>query len=774
MNRIQSVKEDLQASPVHLDPERALLVTDFYRKHDDKSEPLMVRKAKALRYIMANKSARVWPGELIVGNMGSERISALIQPELAGVFMCEDLLWVERRKTTPLQISWKDKAALLLRVIPYWGTRNLGFKAFRNKAKLLRYIYEQLICTYYLINEAGGIGHFLPDYAKLARLGTRGYLASIEGKRGEFYDAMRVACEAVEIFASRMAEACRTAAASESDRERRAELTELARICDKVPRNPAETLHEALQAYWFAHMCVNLESLNSAVSFGRMDVDLYPYYEADLAAGRITPERAEDLFLSFAIKCAEHVFLLSDRVTQYHGGYLVVQSITMGGMDREGNDAANPLTDIMLNVTEKAGLRDPNFVARVFAGSSPAYVDRVIEVAGKGNGFPAIFNDDAVIPALVAHGHPLSEARNWANVGCVEPSLPGKSFFSTDAGLINLPIILEMALNRGKRFGHRMGIGARTPDPAGFKTMDDVIEAFRTQTEHMVKRMIGDFHVIEAGNRDIHPTPFSSMLVEDCVETGTDLNAGGARYNSSGIQGVGLADVADSLAALDLLVFREGRYTMGQVVEALRTDFAGQEAMRAALSGAPKYGNDDPLPDGYANLVAHIYHDALGKHTNVRGGTYVPGFYSVTCHVAFGRYTGALPSGRRKGEPFASAIGPANCCDKLGPTAMLNSVAKIDSSLIANGCALNLRFDPSVVAGEKGHEILKSLTQGFFSQGGMQVQFNIIDPDILEDARANPGKYPGLVVRVAGYCAYFDDLSEGAKDEIINRTRLLS
>ncbi len=774
MNRFQAIKEELQSSAVHLDPERAMLVTEFYRKHDDQSEPLMVRKAKALRYIMVNKSARVWPDELIVGNLGSERISALIQPELAGVFMCEDLLWVERRKTTPLKISWKDKAALLTKVIPYWVPRNLGFKAFKNKAKLLRYVYEQLVCTYYLINEAGGIGHFLPDYAKLARLGTRGYLSSIEGKQGEFYDAVRIACEAVEILAGRMAKACRETATSEADPLRRIELEEIARICEKVPREPAETLHEALQAYWLAHMAVNLESLNSAVSFGRMDVDLYPYYAADLEAGRITPELAEELLLSFAAKCAEHVFLLSDRVTQYHGGYLVVQSITVGGMDRDGNDATNPLTGIMLNVIEKAGLRDPNFVARIFAGSSPSYVDRVMEVAQKGNGFPAIFNDDAVIPALVAHGHPLSEARNWANVGCVEPSIPGKSFFSTDAGLMNLPILLEMALNRGKRFGHRVGIGTKTPDPTGFRSMDDVIEAFRAQTEYMVTRMIDDFHVVEAGNRDIHPTPFSSMLVEGCIETGTDLSGGGALYNSSGIQGVGLADVADSLAALDLLVFQQKRYTMGQVVEALAADFAGHEAMRAALDRAPKYGNDDPLPDGYANLVAHIYHDALGKHTNMRGGTYVPGFYSVTCHVAFGRYTAALPSGRHKGEPFASAIGPANCCDKLGPTAVLNSVAKVDSSLIANGCALNMRFDPSVVAGEKGKEILTSLTQGFFSQGGMQVQFNVIDPDVLEDARANPGKYPGLVVRVAGYCAYFDDLSEGAKDEIISRTRLLS
>jgi formate C-acetyltransferase len=277
---------------------------------------------------------------------------------------------------------------------------------------------------------------------------------------------------------------------------------------------------------------------------------------------------------------------------------------------------------------------------------------------------------------------------------------------------------------------------------------------------------------MEKGNRDYHPTPLSSMLVDGCIESGKDVTAGGARYNSSGVQGVGVADVADSLAALEEVVFRQKRYKMDDMLQALFTNFEKAPMLKAELQKAPKFGNDNNLPDGYANLTAKIYHDALGKHKNIRGGVYVPGFYSVTCHVAFGKRTPALPSGRLAGEPLAPSLGPSNGKDRLGPTALLNSVAKVDSRLAMNGYALNLRFDPETVAGEKGVNILSSLVKGFFSQGGMEMQLNVLDQEMMEDARRNPGKYPGLIVRVAGYCAYFDDLPDSAKAEIITRTRL--
>ena len=768
--RHRRIKRELQSTPVFLCPERALLVTEFFRKHDDPSDPMIVRKAKALRHILANKSACIYPDELIVGNVGSRRVSAITQPELAGVFMSEDLLWIERRKTTALRISWSDRLKLLTRVIPYWLFRNMNVRAFKNPVHLLRYVREQLRPTFYLINEAGGIGHFLPGYENMIRLGIRGYMESMRGKEGPLYEAARIACEGLAAFAEHLAAEAERMAGEEEDPVRKEELAEIARVCRKVPAAPAETLQEALQSLWLTHLAVNLESLNSAVSFGRVDQYLYPYYKKDIEEGRLTRDEAKDLLLSFGAKATEHVFLLSERISQYHGGYLVVQAAIVGGTDREGRDATNELTYLFLDVMEEAGLRDPNYHARVHAGSPEEYLLRVADVARKGNGVPAVFGDEASVASLVYHGYPVEEARDYGTVGCVELALPGRSFFSTDAALFDLPICLELALNGGRRFGGRWRVGADTPDPSAMLDMDAVTGAFRRQVEHMVERMIKDFRVVETGNRDYHPTPFSSMLVEGCLESGLDLTAGGARYNSSGIQGVGIADVADSLAALDKVVYSRGKHSLEEVVAALEADFAGHERLRAELLRAPKYGNDDLFADEYADLVVHIFHDALSRHRNTRGGPYVPGFYSVTCHVAFGSRVGALPSGRKAGEPLASSLGPANGCDRLGPTAVLQSVAKVDSRLMPNGCAVNLRFDPRNLDGEKGPGVLAALLRGYFERGGMQVQFNIIDPEVLEDARANPGKYPGLVVRVAGYCAYFDDLPEDAKDEIISRT----
>ena len=771
--RFKRIKQELLSTPVHLCPERAYLVTDYFRHHDDPTEPMVIRKAKALRHLLRHKSVRIYPDELIVGNVGSQRISALIQPELSGVFMSGDLLWIDKRKTTPLHIPWRDRLKLLFRVFPYWLVRNMPFRAFFPRFRqLLRYVVEQLNATYYLINEAGGIGHFLPNYEKMLKLGVKGYLETMVGKEGDLHRAARVACEGLVDFANRLAEEAERLAAAEENTARAAELNEIARICHKVPSGPAETFHEALQSLWLTHMAVSLEGLNSAISFGRMDQYLYPYYRRDLDEGRINPEQARELLLCFSAKATEHVFLLSEGVSQYHGGYLVVQAAIVGGMDREGKDAVNDLTYLFLDVMEESGLRDPNYQARIHAGSPDSYLRRVADVARKGNGVPALFNDEAAIASLTSHGYPVEEARNYGVVGCVELALPGKSFLSTDAALFNLPLCLELALNRGRRLKGRPQVGTTTPDPTSFTSIDQVIEAFQAQVEHIVARMIGDLQVIEKGNTDYHPTPLSSLLVDGCLESGQDVTAGGALYNSSGIQGVGVADVADSLAALDEVVFQRHKYTMAQLLKALRDDFASAPEVQAELLKAPKYGNDHTLPDDYANLVVRTFHSALARHRNTRGGSYVPGFYSVTCHVAFGQRVGALPSGRRAGEPFAASLGAANGRDRLGPTALLNSVAHIDSTLSPNGYALNLRFDSRTLAGEQGLNILTALAKGFFASGGMEMQLNVLDPEMLEDARRNPGKYPGLVVRVSGYCAYFDDLPDAAKQEIIARTCL--
>ncbi len=759
---------------MHLCPERACLITEFYKKHDSATDPMIVRKAKAFRYLMNNKSTTIFPDELIAGNMGSHRKSALIQPELSGVIaMITDLLRIGSRGTNPMRISRRDRLKLFTRVVPYWIPRNLAFRAFfPHIGRFLRYAAEQINAKYYLINEAGGIGHFLPNYEKILRIGIRGYIEEL-GKGGtDFHQAATIACEAVVAFSRRLAAEAGRLAEQEHEETRRTELKDIQRICTKVPWGPAETFHEALQSLWLAHMGVCLESINSAISFGRMDQYLYPYYRSDLEAGRITPERARELLLCFSAKSTEHVFLLSERTSEYHGGYLVVQAAVVGGVDENGNDAVNDLTYIFLDVMEESGLRDPNYQARIHPKAPERYVLRSMNAARKGNGVPALFNDEASISALLHHGYPLDEARNYGVVGCVELALPGKSFFSTDAALFNLPICLELALNQGRRLRGGSRVGANTPPPESFTGIDDVIGAFRSQVLHMVHRFINDIQVIERGNRDYHPTPFSSTLVDGCIESGKDTTEGGALYNSSGIQGVGVADTADSLAALEHIVFRKRRHTLAQVIRAMRTNFTSDPGMRAELLNAPKFGNDLELADEYAAMVVRIFHSALAQYRNSRGGPYVPGFYSSTSHVGFGHHTGALPGGRLEGEPFAASLDASHGRDRLGPTALLNSVSKVDSDLAPNGYALNLRFDPHTVAGERGLNILTALMRGFFASGGMEMQLNVLDPEALEEARRSPGSHPGLVVRVAGYCAYFDDLPDSVKREIIARTRI--
>ncbi len=766
------IRQDLSGSQIELCPERAYLITEFFKRHNDRSEPVVVQKARALEYLLENKKVIIFPGELIVGNAGTGRKVCIMQPELASAFMAQELLWIDRRKTNPFKISLKDRLRLVTGVIPYWLRWSMPSRMFPNPVRMASYIKHQLHPTYYLINEAGGIGHFLPDYEKIIGLGTRGYIESIEGLDSDLARAALIVCKALERWAQRLADEAERMAGIETDKKRGDELQELGRICRKVPREPAETFHEALQSLWITHLAVMLESLNSAVSFGRIDQYLYPYYQKDIDEGRLTREQALELMLLFSAKATEHVMLLTKTVSEYHGGFLIVQAAIVGGTDSGGKDATNPFTYVMFDVMDRHRMRDPNYQARVHEGSPPEYLERALDIARKGWGVPALFNDGAVVAALVEHGFPVEDARNYGVVGCVEPSIPGKSFLSTDAGLFNIPICMELAMNQGRRWRSRIRSGAATADPNSFCGIDDVLDAFRAQLDHQVDRMIDDFHMVEKGNMDYHPTPLSSMLVEGCLESGLDLTEGGATYNSSGIQGVGVADVADSLAALDKLVFREKRFTVGEVAEALRNNFEGREALRLELARAPKYGNENQPADGYADLVVRMFHDSLARHGSLRGGNYVPGFYSVTCHVAFGAITGALPSGRKEGEPFGNGIGPACGADRSGPTALLNSVSSLDSSLMPNGNALTLRFDPADVRGEKGVKVLVGLVKGFFERGGMELQMNVLDPEMLEDARSHPGKYPELVVRVAGYCARFDDLPDSAKEEIVKRTRL--
>ncbi|MEN8041730.1 MAG: pyruvate formate lyase family protein, partial [Actinomycetota bacterium] len=435
----------------------------------------------------------------------------------------------------------------------------------------------------------------------------------------------------------------------------------------------------------------------------------------------------------------------------------------------DGDDCTNELTYLLLDVMDGFKTRQPNWHARISSRSDEAYVRRVMEVVAGGGGSPALYNDDAIMPAMVERGVDPTRAWDYATVGCVEPAVPGESFTSSDAAIFNLALSLELLLGGGRRM-KRDKVRER-PWLSDIQSTADLLERLEEVTDERLVDMKQSLDAIETTNAEVFPTPLSSLLVGGCIESATDSTRGGARYNASGIQGVGVADLANSLAVIDKLVFQDGEYTLEEVANACATNFVGQDLMRARALKIAAFGNDDPLVDDLADKVISIFDRCVSQHTNTRGGQWMPGFYSMTTHQGFGKQMAAMPSGRLAGRPLADGLAPVDGSDRLGPTASLNSVAKLDHSRFGNGINLNVKFDSVTVKGEEGRATLEGLVRGYFAQGGMQVQINVLDTGILEEAMEDPESHRNLLVRISGYCAYFVDLTPGMQQELIDRTR---
>ena len=765
--RVWRLRSAVQHASPQVCPERALLVTQYFRKRNNRRKPMIVQKAEALRQVLAKKRAAIYDDELLVGCFSSKRVGGSIFPELHGVAMLEDLLVFNKRQVNPLKIDAKDGRALAFKVFPFWITRFLPVKAFP-LIRALKFILGQLGGRRYLINETAGVSHFVPDLKTLLAKGTSGMADEARHQTEndealDFYKAVEIVCRGLEEMAGAYASVARSLASGEDDPARKAELEAIASRCERVPMLPARTLAEAFQSILFAQIALNLESLDNAVSPGRLDRILYPYYQADIDAGRITQDGARELVGCYTVKMSEIVPVFSRRATRFHGGMFNGQVVVVGGTDEHGRDATNELTLLFLDAVDGLRMRQPNYHARLHRGSPQDYVERIAGMLGRGSGAPALMNDEVIVPMLVDRGTKLEHARDYSPVGCVEPVACGMTFGSTDAALVNLALSLEWTL------GVKKG-GAKTLPVTECRSIEEVIDLYKAQVERMVEILIEDLQAIERANARYHPTPLTSMLLKGCLESGVDASAGGARYNGSGVQGVGVADVADSLAAIEEVVFKRGLCDLAMLVRALKKDFEGHESLRAFLIKAPKYGNDDRAVDRYADLVIGSFADALSKYTNTRNGPYWAGYYSVTSHGAFGEVTGALPNGRRAGRPLANGLSPSTGQERKGPTAALNSVAGLDLfGKARNGINVNLKIDGTSLGGDTGTLALAGLVRGYFDGGGMQVQMNVLDPAVLIEANDHPERHPWLLVRVSGYSAYFNDLSPAMKQEIIDR-----
>ncbi|MBC2712302.1 MAG: formate acetyltransferase [Desulfosarcina sp.] len=776
--RIARLKRAVQSARPTVCAERALIWTSYHRRVANRFKSPHIRMAEALAQVLDQKTIAIHPDELIVGNYTSKRVGGSIYPELHGVPVMLDLFRFSRRKTNPLDISARDRYRLL-GIIPYWSLRFMPLKAYASPWQKVRFVTNQLRAHFYLINESGGIAHLAPDYEKLITVGTGGIVAEAgahlsqtlaDDQTRQFYEAVIVIAKALARFGDRYAALAREMAGQCEDQTRKRELEAISQICGTCLRRGAGSFRGALQAVFLAQIAINLESLDNAICPGRMDQYLWSFYQKDVEQGKLTREVARELIAAFCIKMSEIIPVFSKHLIDFHGGMFNGQVVTVGGMDREGKDATNELSYLFLEVMDALRMRQPNFHARMHEGSPDAYQRAINTVLAGGANSPALYNDEVIVETMRRQGYTVEDARDYTAVGCVEPVCQGKSFASTDAALFNTPLVLELALNRGRRFGSPVRTGTATEPVSRMRSMADVTRAFEVQLKTMLGRMITDLRAVEISNRHHHPTPLTSMLLDGCLASGWCSTAGGAAYNFSGIQCVGPVDTGDALYAIERAVFTDRRYSLAQLVDLLKRDIYDPSA-EAYLRGIEKFGNDCEAADRWTRYVVDAFVDCLSAFSaNTRGGPYTAGLYSVTAHEFFGRVTGALPHGRRKGQAFASGIAPLNGMDRCGPTALLNSVNRMDFTRTANGINLNLKFDPHTLRGTTGVTALGSLVKTYFRRGGMQVQVNVLDPAILKQARDNPDLYPHLLVRVSGYSAYFNDLSPDMKDEIIRRS----
>lgn len=687
--------------------ERATIWTDYFKKSSNRKKPVDIQMAEAMSRVLLEKTIEIYPNELIVGNFSSKRVGGSIYPELHGFAVLLDLFKFSSRKVNPLKINSQERMKLL-KTMPFWSMRFLAMKAFSGFGNKIKFIISQLKSTEYVINETGGIAHFAPDYEKLVNQGIRGILEEAQilqtkqekgSEKWNFYEAVKIVNTAMIDFAARYSKEAMRLAKTEVDTDRKHELITISEVCKNVPLNPAKNFQEALQSIFFVQVAINLESLDNGISPGRIDNYLFKFYEEGIASGELSREKAKELLAAFSIKFAELIPILSEQITEYHSGLMSGQVICVGGKNSDGKDATNELSYILLEIMEDLGLRQPNFHARIHNNSPAKYLDKIFNVLSTGYGSPALYNDEIIPETLEMNGYSKEDVGNYTPVGCVEPTVPGKSFASTDAALFNIVSVLEKTIY----------------SKTNFDSFESLLSAFENQLKIQIEKFISDMHAIEKANHKFHPTPLSSSFIDGCISSGVCSTGGGAIYNLSGVQCVGAVDTGDSLFAIKKLVFEEKSLSFKELISELKTNFKNDQ-IRKLLVKIPKFGNDIEEVDNMIMYVAGTFSRVLNQYTNYRGGKYVTGLYSMTTHVYFGKITAALPSGRKKGVSFSSGIAPTNGADKSGPTAMFNSLNRIDYTKFANGINLNVKFNKQMLKGEIGKNAIKSLVTTFFKR----------------------------------------------------------
>jgi len=778
--RIDSLRSKTRAKEVSLSHERAELVTDFYETHAAMGEPIPVQRALCLKHILENKKIYIEDNELIVGERGPEPKAVPTYPEIC-LHSLEDLEILNSRPKVAYKVSGETRQIYEKKIIPFWKGRTIREKIFSAMSESWLNAFHAGIFTEFQEQRspghtAGGDLIYRKGFTDLKsdirrcldRLDFFKDPGALE-KQGVLR-SLDIAADALISFAGRHALELDRLAALEKDPGRKMELEKMAAICRRVPAHKPESFHEALQYYWFLHVGIITE-LNpwDAYNPGRFDQNLYPFYQKDMENGTLTQEQAKELLSCFWIKFHNHPAPPKVGVTAKESNtYVDFCLINLGGVTPDNRDGVNDLTYLVLDVIEEMRLLQPSSMIQVSRKNPDRFIKRALKIIATGFGQPSVFNTDAILQEMTLHGKSIEDSRSAGASGCVEAGIFGKEAYIL-TGYFNLPKILEITLHNGRDPRTKKQIGLETGDPKQFNTFDDLFDAYQRQLNYFAAIKIRGSNVIEQINGAHMPVPLLSLVTEDCIEKARDYNQGGARYNTSYIQGVGIGTLTDCLSALKYVVYDQKRVSMEKILAALEKDFEEEDILHHQLQKAPKYGNDDDAADDILRRVFRTFHDAVTGRPNSRGGVYRIDLLPTTCHVYFGEITGALPDGRKAGIPFSEGISPVQGADICGPTAVLKSAAKIDH-LKTGGTLLNQKFLPELLKDEKGIQAVVHLIRSYFKMDGHHIQFNVVDEKTLREAQKNPQAHRDLIVRVAGYSDYFVDLTEALQEEIIQRT----
>ncbi|MDL2252469.1 glycyl radical protein [Ruminococcaceae bacterium OttesenSCG-928-I18] len=760
--------------------ERAVLLTESYKQTE--GEHMMLRRAKALDHILRNMKVYILSDELIVGHQAPKQRSGNVFPEYAVQWIYDEIDEFETRPADKFILSDEDRRVFMEELYPYWKGRTLHDRMMAmipEDTKLQRFDAMVFAIGHH---ETGGFGHVVIDHERILQKGFKGIRTEIEQKLAEmrldesnawkrkiFYDSCLIIIDAIIAFAHRYADLAVQMAGEETDEGRRKELLAIADNCRYIPENPPATFWQACQVVWFNQLILQINDNGTSYTPGRFDQYMFPFYAQDL--GRGAPKaQLQEVLEAFWIKLTEPVKLFAGADSIINVGQPTGQNISIGGLSPEGEDATNDLSYRCLEASLHLRLMQPNFTVRMHKGTPQSLLMRAIEAIKMGSGMPQLTNDHTFTEAMLKLGVSLEDAREYVPVGCME-TMPKNTWGRANGGFLNLTKVLELALSDGRCRITGKQVGPKTGDARTFTSMEQIKEAYEKQMAHSVTHNAIENNLIDLVHEEIAPIPLVSLFVDNCVERGVDATSGGAKYNWTSVLGIGVANAGDALMGIQQAVFDEKLVTMEELIDALDNDFEGNEPLRQyLLNRVPKYGNDLPEVDGYVRYATDVFFDELARHRSYLGGPFVGSLISISAYVPFGEKTGATPDGRLSGSAIADSISPMNGVDLNGPTAAMKSALAIDHTRCGNGLIFNQKFTPGPLQSKEGMEKFASLIRSYINLGGAQIQFNIVDGDTLRAAKADPQKYRGLVVRVAGYSAFFHELCEDIQDTIIART----